>query len=61
VPPWEFEFMVSHTLGTGQGVIRPQDTEVRIQAGISPYTLVILVLAASLAATVGVLKWRKRQ
>jgi len=61
VPPWEFEIMVSHMLGTGQGVIRPQDTEVRIQAGISPYTLVILVLAASLAATVGVLKWRKRQ
>jgi hypothetical protein len=61
VPPWEFEIMVSHTLGTGQGVIRPQDTEVRIQAGISPYTLVILVLSASLAATVGVLKWRKRQ
>jgi hypothetical protein len=61
VPPWEFEIMVSHMLGTGHAVIRPQDTEVRIQAGISPYTLVILVLAASLAATVGVLKWRKRQ
>jgi hypothetical protein len=61
VPPWEFEIMVSHMLGTGQAVIRPQDTEVRIQAGISPYTLVILVLATSLAATVGVLKWRKRQ
>jgi hypothetical protein len=56
IPPWDFEASASHLLGRGVTTIRPGEATVRITAGISPYTIALLVTVAVL----GVVAWRRR-
>ncbi len=56
IPPWDFEAKASHPLGSGVVTIRPGERTAIITAGISPYTLAILAIAAA----AGTMLWRKR-
>jgi hypothetical protein len=56
IPPWDFEASASHILGRGVTTIRPGDATARITAGISPYTIALLVTVAVL----GVMAWRRK-
>jgi len=56
IPPWDFEASASHILGRGVTTIRPGDATARITAGISPYTIALLAIVA----TLGVVAWRRK-
>jgi hypothetical protein len=56
IPPWDFKVTASHILGKGETTIRPNETAVRVTAGVSPYTITLLATVAVL----GVMVWRRR-
>jgi hypothetical protein len=56
IPPWDFKVTASHLLGGGAATIRPNETAVRVTAGVSPYTIALLAAVAVL----GAVAWRRR-
>jgi hypothetical protein len=56
IPPWDFKVTASHILGKGETTIRPNETAVRVTAGVSPYTITLLAAVAVL----GAVAWRRR-
>jgi hypothetical protein len=56
IPPWDFKVTASHPLGSGTTTIKPNETAVRVAAGVSPYTIALLATVAVLGAVV----WRRR-
>jgi hypothetical protein len=56
IPPWDFKVTAIHTLGWGSTIIRPNETAVRVTAGVSPYTIALLATVVVL----GVIAWRRR-
>jgi hypothetical protein len=56
IPPWDFKVTASHSLGSGATTIKPNETAVRVAAGVSPYTIALLATVAVLGAVI----WRRR-
>jgi hypothetical protein len=56
IPPWDFKVTASHSLGSGTTTIKPNETAVRVTAGVSPYTIALLATVAVLGAVV----WRRK-
>jgi hypothetical protein len=56
IPPWDFKVTASHPIGSGTTTIKPNETAVRVAAGVSPYTIALLATVTVL----GAMAWRRR-
>jgi hypothetical protein len=56
IPPWDFKVTASHPIGSGTTTVKPDETAVRVAAGVSPYTIALLATVVVL----GAMAWRRR-